>query len=156
MDTRVSVEKFKHAVSELRSAQDVYSKVWEIKFTVYPNILIDIMSGSSGPSLTLALNLQSWDFLPPAAAYMSINLRRHLSSAEVPASVDDPAHPIRHIVEDDRGGAWPCSPGFLQYHILYPEDSWQLIRGTDRGTITWIVERACNMVDRKRLRGPII
>ena len=114
------------------------------------------MSGSSAPCLGLHLNMENWDLWPPVAAYVSADLRRCLSSEEILAFSDDPAEPVRHIVDDGQGRAWPCSPGFLQYHVLYPEDSWQVIRGTGSGTITWIVGRACDMVDRGGLRGPIV
>ena len=87
----------------------------------------------------LYLNMQNWDLLPPLAAYLSADLRRHLSSAQIPASADDPAESVSHIVDDGQKRAWPCSPGFLQYHAVYPEDSWQvmslvLLRISLRGT----------------------
>lgn len=94
--------------------------------------------------------------MPPVAAYLSPDLIRFFSAREIPESADDPSNPARHIVDDRQGRAWPCSPGFLQYHLLYPEDSWQLIRGGSSGTITWIVDRACSMVDRRSLRGPAV
>lgn len=137
----------------MRSAQSAYGRVWSIRSCKYPVLLIDIMSGSSVPSLVLSLNMQNWDLLPPLAEYMSADLSRRLSSAEIPASTDDPSESVPHIVDDRLGRAWPCSPGFLQYHMMYPEDNWQLIR--ESCSITWIAGRACNMVDRESLRGPI-
>ena len=112
------------------------------------------MSGSSVPSLVLHLNMQNWDLLPPLAAYLSSDLRRPLSKDEILAS-EDPSEPVSHIAQG-RDVAWPCSPGFLQYHVMYPKDSWQVMRRTYEGSITWIVVRACNMVDRERLGGPIV
>lgn len=156
LDRRVSQEKFRQAEAELRSVQETYSRVWQIASCKYPVMGIYIMSGSSAPCLGLSLNMKNWDLWPPQALYASSDLRRCLSSAEIPAFLDDPAEPVSHIVDDGLGRAWPCSPGFHQYHILYSEDSWQVIRGTGSGAITWIVERACDMVDREGLRGPIV
>ena len=156
LDPGVSREKFRQAVSELKSAQKPYGSVWRLRFASHPTLLVDVLSGSSEPGLTLYLNMQDWDFTPPVAAYLSPDLIRFLSEREIPESADGLSDPARHIVDDGQGRAWPCSPGFLQYHLLYPEDSWQLIRGGSSGTITWIVERACNMVDRQRLGGPAV
>lgn len=156
LDLGVSREKFRQAVSELESAQKSYASVWRLRFASHPTLLVDVLSGSPEPGLTLYLNMQDWDFMPPVAAYLSPDLIRFLSAREIPESADDPSNPARHIVDNRQGRAWPCSPGFLQYHLMYPEDSWQLIRGGSSGTITWIVERACNMVDRRNLRGPAV
>ena len=150
MDSRISQERFRQAADELRSAQGAYGGVWSIRSCEYPFVLLDIMSGSSAPCLVLALNMRNWDFWPPEAAYRSLDLRRPLAKKEIPAATEGS---VSHI-QDGRNGAWPCSPGFLQYHRMYHEDSWQLLRGSC--TITWIVERACDMVDRRRLREPIV
>lgn len=51
---------------------------------------------------------------------------------------------------------WFCSPGFYEYHAAYPDDRWELIRGTREGKITRIIERACDLVDRRAAAaGPV-
>lgn len=138
-------------MAELEAAQESYRKVWQIASCAYPVVDLRIMAGPA-PLLGLRLCMQNWDFWPPEATYASSGLERPLSKAEVPASRD----PGRHIAQDGQGRAWPCSPGFLQYHKTYHEDSWQLIRGTEGGRITQIVEQACNMVDRRGTGEPIV
>lgn len=123
-----------------------------MRHSKYPNICIDVLSCTHAPGIALRLRMENWNFLPPAASFWSADLRRQLGVGEVPGAIENPARPVNHIVEYvGRPGAWICSPGFYQYHEIYPEDRWEKIRDTDEGTITWIVNRACDLVDRKKL-----
>lgn len=144
--------KFASAVKDLGSSQPAYGRVWRMRYSKYPRIFVDVLSSSSARSITLLLGMENWDFLPPTASFLSADLRRVLSAGEVPGAVENPSAPVNHIVES--GGiqrAWICSPGFYEYHEFYPEDRWEKIRNTREGTITWIVNRACDLVDRRNL-----
>ena len=82
---------------------------------------------------------------------MNVNLRQQLTPANVPHAVENTKEPINHIVWNDQiKKLWFCSPGFCEYHEFYQEDRWELIRGTEQGKITWIVERACNLINRDK------
>ena len=150
MDLKVSHAKFNGAVEELSDAKNRYSEIWELRFSKFPTILINVLSSTRKPAVTLLLNLENWDFLPPRATLVSLNLRQRLTPQNVPGAVENPKEPANHIVWG-KTGLWFCSPGFYEYHEFYPEDRWELIRGTDQGKITWIVERACNLIDRSKL-----
>jgi hypothetical protein len=63
----------------------------------------------------------------------------------------DADSPFSHIVWDNNCRPWICSPGFYEYHKFYLDDPWELLRYTEYGKITWIVERACNLIDRTKL-----
>lgn len=118
----------------------------------FPIILIDVLSSSGKPAFTLLMNLENWDFLPPTATLLSLDLRTKLVPNQVPGSIEDPKEPINHVVYNkNKQKIWFCSPGFAEYHEHYPEDRWEHIRGTDQGTIMWIVDRACSLIDRKKI-----
>ena len=152
LESAVSKTKFREASDELASAQEAYKKIWKLRYVKYPIILIDVLSKTEKPALTLLLNLENWDFLPPRATLISVDLRRYMNPAQVPEAFDDLQNPDRHIVLDPRvNQIWFCSPSFYEYHRLYPEDRWELIKNTDGGTITWIVNRACDLIDRQKL-----
>lgn len=152
LDSNVSRQKFANAVKELNSVEDSYADIWKLRYIKYPTILIDVLSSLNEPAITLHLNLDDWDFLPPRATLVSLNLRQQLTPQNVPGAVENPAGSINHIVwNKDINRLWFCSPGFYEYHEFYFEDRWELIRGTDQGKITWIVERACNLIDRSKL-----
>jgi hypothetical protein len=76
---------------------------------------------------------------------------RQLPVEAVPAAIDR-KEGIGHIYASRDSRLWFCNPCFQEYHELYPEDPWELIRTTDQGRITWIVERACNLVNREKLK----
>lgn len=96
--------------------------------------------------------MENWDFLPPRATLLSLDLKKLLVPEQVPGAEEDPVNPVNHLVfNKNTRKLWFCSPGFHEYHEYYPEDRWELMRGTDQGTITWIVERACNLIDRTKL-----
>ncbi len=148
LEPAVSKIKFEQAVNELKSVQETYKKVWKLRHIKYPIILIDILSENKNTGLTLLLNLENWDFLPPSATLIDKDLRNNLTPDHVPESFDNPQHPVKHIVfNQNLRQIWFCSPGFFEYHQFYPEDRWELIKKTGEGTITWIVERACNLID---------
>ena len=106
-----------------------------MRYAQYPTILLDVLCARG---ITLLLNLENWDFLPPQATLISTDLQSKTTRS-----------PGRHIVLNKNTGLlWFCSPGFFEYHTQYPVDRWDLIRGTYPGSITGIVEQACNMIDR--------
>lgn len=110
------------------------------------------MSKAGKPAVTLHLNLEDWDFQPPKATILSLDLRRPLAPMQVPSAIEDPSDPVEHVVGNlVTQRIWFCSPGFYEYHEFYSEDRWERIRGTEQGKITWIVERACNLIDRQKL-----
>ena len=150
LEPAVSKIKFKQAINELESIQETYKKIWKIRHVKYPIILIDVLSKTEKPTLTLLLNLENWDFLPPSATLISVDLRKYV--IQVPAVFDDLQNSTPHIVLNPSvNQMWFCSPGFYEYHQFYPEDRWELFKKTDGGTITWIVDRACTMIDRQKL-----
>ena len=152
LEPAISKIKFEEAVNKLKSVQESYKKVWKLRYVKYPIILIDVLSKTEKPALTLLLNLENWDFLPPSATLIGTDLRNHLSPEHVPEAFDDPQHPVKHIVfNQNMRQIWFCSPGFYEYHQYYPEDRWEVIKKTNEGSITWIVERACNLIDRQSL-----
>lgn len=145
--------KFQDALAELESIQSNYEKVWKLRYAQFPTILIDIISSSGKPVFTLCLNLENWNFLPPRATLLSLDLRRILTANQVPGAIENPDKPVNHIVGfQNNPRIWFCSPGFYEYHEYYPEDRWELMKDTDQGKITWIVEQACNLVDRTKLK----
>lgn len=103
--------------------------------------------------MTLSLNLENWNFLPPRATLLSIDLRRALSHNEIPETVEDPQHHVNHITTyENVPGVWFCLPGFFEYHEYYGDvDRWELIKNTDEGKILHIVNQACNKIDRTKL-----
>ena len=152
LEPAVSQIKFNEAVSDLNSVQETYKKVWKLRYVKYPIILIDVLSKTEKPALTLFLNLENWDFLPPSATLISVDLRKYMVPEQVPEAFDDPQHPSKHIVFSNiTNQIWFCSPSFYEYHQSYPEDRWELIKKTDEGTITWIVDRACTLIARQKL-----
>ena len=152
LEPAVSKIKFEQAVNDLKSVQETYKKIWKLRYVKYPRILIDVLSKTEKPTLTLLLNLENWDFLPPSATLISVDLRRYLVPELVPEAFDDPQHPVKHIVFNPSiSQIWFCSPGFYEYHQFFPEDRWELIKKTDEGTIIWIVNRVCILIDRQKL-----
>ena len=152
LEPAVSKIKFEQAIHKLRSVQETHKKIWKLRYVEYPRILIDVLSKTEKPTLTLLLKLENWDFLPPRATLINVGLRRHLALEEVPEVFDDQQHPVKHIVFNQKiKRIWFCSPGFYEYHEFYPEDRWELIKKTDEGTIIWIVNRVCTLIDRQKL-----
>ena len=118
----------------------------------FPTILIDVLSSSGKPAFTLLMNLENWDFLPPNVTLTSLDLKKNLVVDQVPEAFDDPQKRIKHIVFNlNTKRIWFCSPGFFEYHQFYPEDRWELIKKTDQGKISWIVNRVCTLIDREKL-----
>ena len=153
LESAVSQIKFNEAVNDLNSVQETYKKVWKLRYVKYPIILIDVLSKTEKPALTLFLNLENWDFLPPSATLISVDLRKYMVPEQVPEAFDDPQYPSKHIVFSKiTNQIWFCSPSFYEYHQFYPEDRWELIKKTDEGTIAWIVDRACTLIDRQKLK----
>ena len=152
LESTVSQIKFIEAINELSSVQEIHKKVWKLRYMKYPIILIDVLSKTEKPALTLFLNLENWDFLPPSATLISTDLRKYMLPNQVPEAFDDLQHPVKHIVSNpNTNQIWFCSPSFYEYHQFYPEDRWELIKKTDEGTITWIVNRVCTLIDRQKL-----
>lgn len=154
LDPLVSKPKFDMAVRDLREVERQYRKVWRMREPQFPLIFLDILSVHGRPLFTLRLDMQDWDFLPPYATIVDKGSDEPLPSKRVPAAADMSDGSKGHFVGVNRGrqGAF-CCPGFLDYHRWTPEDPWERVRNTDRGTIVWIVEQACNMIDRPRLPG---
>ncbi|MBI1663939.1 MAG: hypothetical protein IS860_10775 [Nitrosopumilus sp.] len=95
------------------------------------------------------MNLENWDFLPPSTTLLNLDLRQRLVPEQVPELVEPKGQ--KHIVFNvAKKSIWFCSPGFQEYHHHYPEDRWEHIRNTDQGTITWIVDRVCSLIDRTK------
>ncbi len=127
--------------------------MWNLRYTDFPIILIDILSSSRKPVFTLLLGMENWNVLPPRATILSLDLKRLLTPGDVPGAIEGPDKPVNHIVGyTNNPRVWFCSPGFYEYHEYYPEDRWELVRETDQGKITWIVNHACDMIDRPKLR----
>lgn len=145
----MSARKFAGAVSELRAAEASYAGVWRLRNASYPNILIDVVGGSRA-LLTLLFRMEDWNFLPPRATVLSLDLRRLLAPAEVPGAAEaQDGQTVRHVAHTENvPGLWFCSPGFREYHERYPVDRWERIRGGEGGRITHIVKRACDLIDR--------
>ena len=151
LNPSVAKAKFARAVEEVKEKQGTYEDVWRLRGVSYPTILVDMMAGPRRPLFTLMLGMENWNFLPPTATLLDLSLHFYLSPGSVPGVAEDLGAPVNHVAgSSDMRGAWFCSPGFYEYHARYPEDRWELIRDTDRGTITEIIVQACNLVDRHR------
>ena len=151
LESAVSQIKFNEVINELNSVQETYKKVWKLRYATHPIILIDVLSKTEKPALTLFLNLENWDFLPPSATLINVDSQKYMMPDQVPEALD-PQHPVKHIVFNQATKRiWFCSPSFYEYHQFYPEDRWELIKKTDGGTITWIVDRVCTLIDRPKL-----
>jgi len=153
LDPLVARVKYAGALGELQSVEDTYKEIWRIRQAEYPIILIDIISAKSrNPCLTLYLDLRNYDFAPPSATLLTMDLRKRLLPENVPAVVEGSESAKGHLAGTPQTGLWFCSPGFYEYHdFYYPMDRWELIRGTDMGQLTWIVNQACNLVDRQKI-----
>ena len=82
---------------------------------------------------------------------MDINFKRFLTPEEVPADIKNTPDGRSHIVfNQNTRRCWFCSPGFFEFHVMYPEDPWELIRDTKEGNIVTIIETICNLIDRKK------
>lgn len=150
LDTRVAKVKFDKSVNEIKAAQPNYENVWRLRMAEFPILLINILSPSKKPSLILYLDLRDYDFCAPRATLLGLD-RRHKNISDVPQA-SDPDDGMPHIVADGSGRIWFCSPGFYEYHFLYAEDPWELIRSTPQASIPWLIERACNLIDRRKLK----
>lgn len=154
LDPLVSRPKFDRAVRDLREVERQYHRVWRLREPQYPLIFLDVLSVHGRPLLTLMLGMQGWDFLPPFATIVDRDSLEPLPFRRIPAAADTPDGAGGRFVgigKEGRGAF--CCPGFREYHLWYPEDPWERARGTDRGTIVWIVEQASNMINRPRLPG---
>lgn len=153
LEPLVARSKFEGAVEELKQAKDSYDGIWRMRHAAYPSLFIDVISATSKqPAITLYMNLRNFDFMPPGATLLSLDLRTKLIPENVPGTVQDSEDKINHIVWSKETGLWFCSPSFHEYHEFYhPLDPWELVRGTDRGKITWIVNQACNLIDRHKI-----
>lgn len=141
-----------NAVNSLKESEKHFGKIWRIRYINYPIILIDVLSISEKPILTLSMNLENWDFLPPTVTLTTLDLKQNLGVDKIPEVYDDPQNPVKHIVFNQvTKRIWFCSPGFFEYHQFYPEDRWELIKNTEEGTIKWIVNRAVMLIDREKL-----
>ena len=137
-----------NAVNSLKEIEEQYKNIWNLRYISYPLILIDVLSTSGKPLLTLYVNLENWNFLAPAVTLLSVDLKRRLRIEQITEKTD-PQKPDKHIVSDSIH-IWFCSPGFFEYHQFYPEDKWELIKNTDQGTIKWIVESAVMSINREK------
>jgi hypothetical protein len=153
LEPLVAKAKFAKAVEELEGVKDVYGGIWRLRNVAYPALFIDVLSAESKkPAVTLYMNLRNFDFLPPSATLLSLDLRTKLTPENVPGTVQESEDKINHVVWSKETGLWFCSPGFHEYHeFYYPLDPWELVRGTERGSITWIVNQACNLIDRHKI-----
>lgn len=152
LDPLVARTKFTAAFKELHAVKDSYKQIWRLRYAEYPIILIDILSATTGkPSVTLYMNLRNFDFMPPSATLLTTDLRRRLMPENVPA-VQDPESGKGHLAGTPDTGLWFCSPGFYEFHdFYYPLDRWELLRYTELGKISWIVNEACNMINRQKI-----
>ena len=116
------------------------------------------MSGPDTPLFTLWLGMENWNFLPPTATLLDLSLITRMPPGSVPDAVEEhPDAQVNHpVASPGMPALWFCSPGFYEYHAAYPDDRWELIRGTREGKITRIIERACDLVDRRAAAaGPV-
>lgn len=80
---------------------------------------------------------------------MDISFKLYLTHEQVPAAINGTPDGHPHVVFNPQTKrCWFCSPGFQEYHDLYHEDPWELIRGTKEGEIVSIVNTICNLIDR--------
>ena len=149
LDPLVSRAKFTRAVREVEAEQGRYEGVWRLRRAAYPHLLVDVMSGPDMPLFTLWLGMENWDFLPPTATLLDLSLMARMPPGSVPGTVEDLGAPVNHLVASPNApGLWFCSPGFYEYHSIYADDRWEMVRGTAEGGIVRIIERACDLIDR--------
>ena len=157
LDPLVSGPKYDEAYSALQDAQGSYKEVWRLRPPDPPHIFLDVLSPYGRPLFTLKADMTDWDFCPPYVTVVDKDSLEPLPPQRVPAAAVDmldgsTGHLVTVGTGSDRRSEF-CCPGFRWYHLRTPEDPWDRIRGTDRGTILWIVEQACNMLGRSRLPG---
>ena len=130
--------------------QDKYDSIWQYRGSVYPIILLDILNANNERCVTLYLNLRDWNYLPPSATLITLDLKQLITQPVIGAKTDK--DPFVHVGYGKGNRPWFCNPGFLEYHYRYLDDRWEKIRYTEFGEITWVIEQACNLIDRKSLR----
>ena len=157
LDSLVSGPKYREAYRALQGAQDSYKRVWRLRPPSPPLIFLDILSPHGRPLFALKMDMTDWDFWPPTVTVVDRDSLEPLPPKRIPAAaVDMLDGSVGHLATVGSGSDGRrefCCPGFRWYHQRTPEDPWDCIRGTDRGTILWIAEQACNMLDRSRLPG---
>lgn len=157
LDPLVSGPKYREAYRALQGAQASYKRVWRLRPPDPPLIFLDVLSPHGRPLFTLKMDMTDWDFCPPSVTVVDRDSLEPLPPQRVPASaVDMLDDSVGHLAAVGSGSARRsefCCPGFRWYHLRTPEDPWDRIRGTDRGTILWVAEQACNMLGRSRLPG---
>jgi hypothetical protein len=149
LDISVAKAKFDKSWQEIQAAQPTYENIWRLRKAEFPILLIDVLSPMKKPSLILYFDLRDYDFCAPRATLLGLDFR-HKKIEDVPKA-SDPDDEMLHIVADGSGRIWFCSPGFHEYHFLYDEDPWELVRATQQAGMLRLVERACNLIDRKKL-----
>lgn len=137
-------------MQEVTTAQPSYENIWRLRKAEFPLLLIDILSTFKKPSLILYLDLREYDFFPPRATLLGLDYR-HKNLDHVPKALD-PDDQMHHIVADGSGRIWFCTPGFQEFHFLYREVSWELVRAAQRSGIVWFIEKVCNLIDRQKLQ----
>ena len=100
--------------------------------------------------MTLYLNLRDWNYLPPSVTLITLDLKQLIVQPDIGAKTDE--NPFVHLICGKDLRPWFCNPGFLEYHNMYSDDKWEKIRYTKFGEIIWIIEQACNLIDRKSLK----
>lgn len=157
LDPLVSGPKYREAYRALQGAQDSYKKMWRLRPPSPPFIFLDILSPHGRPLFALKMDMTDWDFWPPSVTVVDMDSLEPLPPKRVLAAaadmLDGSVGHLATVGSRSNGQSEFCCPGFWWYHQRTSEDPWDRIRGTDRGTILWIAEQACNMLDRSRLPG---
>jgi len=129
----------------------VHSEIWEIDGVHFPIIRLVIKDPIGTPRVGVVLNLRNFDYGPPSATLMDIHFKRYLVPEDVPATTEGTPDGRSHIMFNQiTRRCWFCSPGLQEYHDLYPEDPWELIRSRAQGSIISIVNNICNLIDRRK------
>ena len=139
--------KFDIAISEIKEQKN-HEKIWRLRSANFPHILIDILGLDCNVALILCLDMSNWNFLPPMAKLLHPSLERLSHMNEVPVARES-GRP--HIFSSNNIFTGFCSPGFYEYHKGHTMDRWELIRYTNEGKITEIINRAISLLDRSRL-----
>lgn len=142
-------KKFEITFKELRTISPKYSGIWIIDKVQFPFIRLIIKNSSGQPSIGMLLDLRNYDYLAPSIKLMDIYFRRYLNPEEIRGVLD--AEGIHHIPYDHNNVLWFCEVGTFEYHVFYKEDPWELVRYSDKGNISSIVERTINLIDRSKL-----
>lgn len=147
------MKKFELTTEKLLSVQKDYRKIWKIIDMCFPIIHIQVCDSSGIPKLGLYNNLRNFNYLPPYISIMDKSFIKYLIINQIPVTNIGTVDGRKHIYQNQKEGrCWFCTPGTFQYHYLYKEDPWEIIRYSIEGNFLNILNSTINLIDRDKLK----